>query len=382
MILTIYRPETITDAGATISFSTETLTSCLLLRPTGGAITLLANVAVNFTGTPSDGQVIEVIWLAGFTLNGNTFTINGIALTDLQALKEGRLIFQYVDGAAPLWISSYSPDLINTGTLSGLALQDATVTLAKLENVVRGSIILGNASNRGAATDFKGSNKFAIGDGVDLKSLAVAGDVTFTVGASTIVSAIGAGVVIDADINSAAAIARTKFAVGSANFIVTNNGSGVMSEAAFVTKAQGGFGESVAAKTGFTKWNAGTLDISAITVNRDLDISFEAAGGVVPSVGDFKIQMDFDGTLTGIYAYATKAIAATDNATIVAKNNGGTTMATGTVTFVAGDARGTAYSVLPSTNNTFVAGDILTFSSAKTTPGGWAHLSLKFTRLS
>jgi len=382
MILTIYRPETITDAGATISFSTETLTSCLLLSPTGGAITLLANVAVNFTGTPSDGQVIEVIWLAGFTLNGNTFTINGIALTDLQALKEGRLIFQYVDGAAPLWISSYSPDLINTGTLSGLALQDATVTLAKLENVVRGSIILGNASNRGAATDFKGSNKFAIGDGVDLKSLAVAGDVTFTVGASTIVSAIGAGVVIDADINSAAAIARTKFAVGSANFIVTNNGSGVMSEAAFVTKAQGGFGESVAAKTGFTKWNAGTLDISAITVNRDLDISFEAAGGVVPSVGDFKIQMDFDGTLTGIYAYATKAIAATDNATIVAKNNGGTTMATGTVTFVAGDARGTAYSVLPSTNNTFVAGDILTFSSAKTTPGGWAHLSLKFTRLS
>lgn len=112
----------------------------------------------------------------------------------------------------------------------------------------------------------------------------------------------------------------------------------------------------------------------------NLEISFEAAAGVVPSVGDFKIKMPYPGTVSEIYAYATKAIAGTDNGTIIAKNNAGTTMTNGTVTFTASDARGTAYTVSPSANNTFVAGDILTFTSAKTTAGGWALLSIKVIR--
>jgi len=111
-------------------------------------------------------------------------------------------------------------------------------------------------------------------------------------------------------------------------------------------------------------------------------VSFEAAGGVVPSVGDFKLTMPFAGTVTSIYAYATKAIAGTDNATIVPKNNAGTTMTSGTVTFTASDARGTAYTTTPSANNTFIAGDVLTFTTAKATAGGYAQLSITFTRTS
>jgi len=55
-------------------------------------------------------------------------------------------------------------------------------------------------------------------------------------------------------------------------------------------------------------------------------------------------------------------------------------MTSGTITFTASDARGTAYTAIPSANNTFVEGDILTFTTAKTTAGGKVHLSLKFTR--
>lgn len=124
---------------------------------------------------------------------------------------------------------------------------------------------------------------------------------------------------------------------------------------------------------------ANTVNSTILAVNNSLTtivvpVSFET--GVV---GDFKMLMNFAGTLNTVYAYATKAIAATDNATIVCKNNAGTTMATGTITFTASDARGTAYTVTPSTNNTFVAGDILTLTCAKATAGGQANVCLNFT---
>lgn len=106
-----------------------------------------------------------------------------------------------------------------------------------------------------------------------------------------------------------------------------------------------------------------------------LEVSFETG-----EIGDFKIKMPFPGTVTEIYAYATKAIAATDNGTIVPKDNGGVTMTAGTITYTASDARGTAYTSTPSANNTFAAGDLLTFTTAKATAGGKVQLSIKVTR--
>lgn len=97
-------------------------------------------------------------------------------------------------------------------------------------------------------------------------------------------------------------------------------------------------------------------------------------------VGDYKIKMPYSGTVSEIYAYATKAIAGTDDGTITPKDNGGTTMTAGVITFTASDARGTAYTSTPTANNTFVAGDILTFTHAKTTAGGKVNISVKITR--
>jgi hypothetical protein len=52
------------------------------------------------------------------------------------------------------------------------------------------------------------------------------------------------GTIVDADINSSAAIARTKLASGTANHVLVNNGSGVMSSEAQLAISRGGTGAS------------------------------------------------------------------------------------------------------------------------------------------
>lgn len=95
---------------------------------------------------------------------------------------------------------------------------------------------------------------------------------------------------------------------------------------------------------------------------------------------DNKVKMPYPGTVTEVYAIATKAIAGTDAGTITPKNNAGTTMTSGVITFAASDSLNTAYTATPSANNTFAAGDILSFTTAKSTAGGKALVSVKVTR--
>jgi len=107
-----------------------------------------------------------------------------------------------------------------------------------------------------------------------------------------------------------------------------------------------------------------------------VNVSFESG-----ELGDYKIKIPFNCNCTEFYARAIKAIAGTDNATITPKNNAGTTMTSGTITFTASDAFGTAYTSTPSANNTFAAGEYMTLTTAKTTAGGKAQISIKLTRV-
>lgn len=105
------------------------------------------------------------------------------------------------------------------------------------------------------------------------------------------------------------------------------------------------------------------------------NISFEAS-----EVGDMKMYMGYAGTVDYFDFRVDKALAATDNGTIVPKNNAGTTMTDGTVTATASATIGTGFTATPTANNTFVAGDILTFTTAKTTAGGKGTLYIKITK--
>jgi hypothetical protein len=104
-------------------------------------------------------------------------------------------------------------------------------------------------------------------------------------------------------------------------------------------------------------------------------ISFESN-----EVGDMKMYMGYPGTVEYLWFVVDKDLAATDNGTIVPKNDAGTAMTSGTVTATASSTISTSFTATPTANNTFVAGDILTFTTAKTTKGGKGTLYVKISK--
>ena len=81
------------------------------------------------------------------------------------------------------------PTISIDGSVGSLALADGSVTGAKiagdaaialtqLEPIARGKIIVGNASSDGIIVDANDTGKILVGDGTDLNSVAVSGDVT------------------------------------------------------------------------------------------------------------------------------------------------------------------------------------------------------------
>jgi hypothetical protein len=77
----------------------------------------------------------------------------------------------------------YFPD----GAIGADGLADGAVTLEKLYAIAQGSIIVGGDANAPTALDAKNSGQILVGDGTDLKSVPVTGDVTISnTGATTI----------------------------------------------------------------------------------------------------------------------------------------------------------------------------------------------------
>lgn len=104
-----------------------------------------------------------------------------------QALASGKIIVGNASGVATDVTMSGDATLSNAGALTIAA---EAVTLAKMADLARGSLISGQtADNRPTALDAKGSGKILVGDGTDVNSVSVSGDVTLaTTGAVTIAS--------------------------------------------------------------------------------------------------------------------------------------------------------------------------------------------------
>ena len=68
-----------------------------------------------------------------------------------------------------------------------MTIADDAVTTAKLANITRGSILVGGALNAPSPLDAKTDGQILVGDGTDITSVAVVGDVTLdNTGAVTI----------------------------------------------------------------------------------------------------------------------------------------------------------------------------------------------------
>jgi hypothetical protein len=94
---------------------------------------------------------------------------------------------------------------IGTGDVGTTEIEDDAITLAKMAALAQGSIIVGGAANAPTALSAKGSAKILVGDGTDLKSVAVIGDVTLaangtvTIGAKKVLSTMLADAVLHVD---------------------------------------------------------------------------------------------------------------------------------------------------------------------------------------
>lgn len=349
-----YTSSIITDAGGTININVDANLDGILLVPATNPLLMSANIALNFVGTPLEGQSITVGWADGFQLNGNTFTINGVSVTDLMALNEGQIQFFFISGN---WGNTYSPDLRLQNTLSGSVLAPATVALDKLANVTDGSIVAGGAGN--VPTE-----------------LTVAGVLSAVRSAATLVYSYVAGSITNAAISASAAIDRRKLATGTASQVVVNDGSGVMTSVAEVPPVNGGTGQDTSASTGFATVSAGTWSVGAISEVITVPVSWESGEQC-----NNRVKIPFAGTVTNIYAVVTKALSGTDAGTIVPKNAASTNMTLASaLSFAASSALETAIDTNVSANNTVAAGDIIYLTTAKTTVGGKALVSITITR--
>jgi hypothetical protein len=140
-----------------------------------------------------------------------------------------------------------------------------------------GSGDVNSASNVNNGAGAVGVFKQLNGDDLEFYSLdeAASGKVTVTLNSNEIEFDIGAGTLVDGDINASAAIARTKIASGSANHVVINDGSGVLSSEAQLSLARGGTASDLSAAAGdriLVSNSGGTalVEHSAITANRAL----------------------------------------------------------------------------------------------------------------
>jgi hypothetical protein len=328
-----YETLTITAAGVTQAFSVNDAVQEYNVLASGGAVALAGNVAISSSGTPSVQTTFSFRFGGGFTLGAFSFTFFGVALTAAQALYE-----QYVT-----------------------------------------AVFNGSTWDVSIASDFSNGNKDINGADIINLSIPSGAIANQAIGYTKIANAALEGSIMKATVNGA----WTALLAGSAGQLIVSDSLNPN----YVTMS----GDASIDKNGVITINnkvVGTakIDDGAVTT---IKLSADAAADMMPIAcsfesgeeGAIKFKMPYTGTITGVYAIATKAIAATDNGTVVLKNNAGTTMTvTSPIVFAASDAFGTAYQSGVTANNSFVAGDLITVLTAKPTAGGKVFLSLIISR--
>ena len=102
----------------------------------------------------------------------------------ISTLADGRILLGNTRGNAREVTLTGDVTLDNTGAVT---IADDAITTAKLANITRGSILVGGALNAPSPLDAKTDGQILVGDGTDITSVAVRGDVTLdNTGAVTI----------------------------------------------------------------------------------------------------------------------------------------------------------------------------------------------------
>jgi len=345
----------VTNAGGTFVIDQNNPPDVVFIYATG-AVTLGADFVVSLGGVPSNGTTIRYITQAiDQVVKGvYAFTIEGNEITETQMDYPFQYVYQFADATAGSQYS-YIPQLDGLGALNGTVLIDGTIDLIKLASGTDAQVPVCNVG------------------GVPVY-VTISGDITIT---NAGVTAITAGAIVNADINAAAAIARTKLASGTASQVLINDGSGVMSSEAQLATVRGGTGQDTSSSTGFPAVASGTWGVGALTETLRLDVSFE-----VGWQGTYYMTVPFPCTVTAAKARVTKDLSGTDAGTIQLQDNSGTNFTGGLITIPLGSVHGTGVTATAITaNNVFTAGQEIRFLVDKPTDGGACSIDVTITRL-
>ena len=218
----------------------------------GNASNAATEVTMSGDITLSNAGVAAIA--AGAIVNADINSSAAIAHSKMAALTASRAMVTDGSGVA----SASSVTSTELGYLSGVtsALQ---TQLNAITTLASGKIYLGDGSNVA-------------------QEVTLSGDVTVD---NAGVTAIGAGVIVNADINGAAAIARSKTATGTAYRILANDSSGVMSENAAITAsravASDANGQLAASATTATELGYLSGVTSAIQTQLDSKVGLDAS---------------------------------------------------------------------------------------------------------
>jgi hypothetical protein len=371
----------IVAGSGTISINVDDYPYVYFLK-TSGSITLSANLVLSASGTPVEGQTIEFLLPGNITLSSYTFTIFGITIDSTQALKRGsiKLIWNSTTGA---WFRVLSPDWTETTVVGGNKILDNSLALSKISGVGANEIVAANNSGVLGSVAI-GSQRIPINNGTTIVGAeeASGSDISWTASSDQLDLQIKADVIVDANINSAAAIDRSKLANGTANHVVINSGGGAFSSEAQLAQSRGGTGIDTSSSTGFPTINSGTWSVNALTCTQRVDVSFDAN-----RKGAYYVNFPFACTVTNVKIRATDLIEATDNGTINFKNDSGTNMvgsglSSGNITITGGSVIGDGFTSTLTSNNTFTANQEMRITTSKTTSGGNCSIDITYTRFS
>ncbi len=133
------------DTGGTFTFNPAFLPDIIYLKTAGTPIS--ADITLSFTTSLSPGQQV-VVFIPLIDDNGFNIDIFGdLANTPPPAASLGWVYTIFADNSSNLVVEKRPLDFTDSTLISGLAIQQGTITFDKLEALASGQIIVGDASN-------------------------------------------------------------------------------------------------------------------------------------------------------------------------------------------------------------------------------------------
>jgi hypothetical protein len=265
-------------------------------------VELVGDVIIAPQGTAILNQKVTFFNEANYTLGVSTITIFGVVMPSALATKAFKVESIY-DGSA--WQTSYYIAVNEDGWIETSDIADEAVTVDKMADLARGHLLIGNSSTRPVAVDFTNSGYIGIGDGTDYNSVAQSGDVIFS---NAGVAAIQPGVIVNADVNAAAAIAHSKLAAMTSGYVLVGS-AGTVPTAVAIS------GDATLSSTGVLSiTNNGIIKTLSVTIPTASVLTlFATPVTIIPAQGagtyieviSATMQMTFGGA--GV-AYATNGV--------------------------------------------------------------------------